>query len=198
VNVLRLIKCGLYSVLGLSDLTAQNPDAKPSFITMQNLQTDYSKDNSIYFRDARDLKLSDIYANTSLIGDIINLGPGVTEATVSRARLCGAKKRLITINGARSVKFTESSGWNWNAQGGNGAAIGVGGAFDDFLLSDSTFGTVADQTTPNLGPCLVVDSSTTGKVRAHDNLTVGCGNEAQAFVNNSTGPARIYGTNICV
>jgi hypothetical protein len=191
-NVVTLVKCGNYGYLQKSDLIAQQSDARPSFVTIQNLQTDYTRDNSIFCRDGRDFKLSDVYANTSLQGDTMTFGAGMLEVMVSRARVCGAKNRLITVAGSRSVKFDTVHGWNWNAQGGNGAAVGVGGAFSDFSLKNSSIGVVADQSTPNTGPGVIVDSGTNGAVRVAGNLFTACGNAAQAAQNGSTGPSNNF------
>lgn len=187
-NVLRIVK----AFQGVRMFSAGGH--APRFITLQNTQIDYCKNDTMRVEAVHDLKMTDLYCNTSLDGTAIYFGPDVRAVLLNKGNITGAAHSAIGFAG----KCFEIDGFgfqDWRRDGGTHPAIDLVSGFDIANIHDCTFGKWAENTTSGggAGQRAIRINGGTGRAQIKDNW-MASDLHATPIENNGSGTITI-GTN---
>lgn len=187
-NVLRIVK----AFQGVRMFSAGGH--APRFITLQNTQIDYCKNDTMRVEAVHDLKMTDLYCNTSLDGTAIYFGPDVRAVLLNKGNITGAAHSAIGFAG----KCFEINGFgfqDWSRDSGTHPAIDLVSGFDIANIHDCTFGKWAENTTSGggAGQRAIRINGGTGRAQIKDNW-MASDLHATPIENNGSGTITI-GTN---
>ncbi|KSV79012.1 hypothetical protein N182_18645 [Sinorhizobium sp. GL2] len=123
---------------------------RPQFVHLTNSQFDYVGDKCIYASDLYDLKMSEVYANTTLGSNAFEFGTNVERVKLMGGGIGGAYDSAIVFAG-KGLDLVSFDFQDWNRHANGSPCIDLASGFGRFKMIGCTVGEWGAETTPGGG-----------------------------------------------